>query len=73
MMQDKNFRQFVYEDLKIILQLVNGTDNLEKFAKFMVFFRVDEDPELLEVLCDNVASKMGYFTTDEILSILVNL
>ena len=39
----------------------------------MVFFRVDEDPELIEVLCDNVAGKMSQFTTDEILSILVNL
>ena len=73
LMKDKTFNKFVYQDLKIILQIVNGTDNLEKFTKFMVFFRVDEDPELLEVLCDNIASKMSYFTTDEILSILVNL
>lgn len=39
----------------------------------MVFFRVDEDPEILEYLCHNVAKKMPYFTTDEILTILVNL
>ena len=73
LMKDKTFNKFVYQDLKIILQIVNGTDNLEKFTKFLVFFRVDEDPELLEVLCDNIASKMSYFTTEEILSILVNL
>lgn len=73
LMKDKTFNNFVYQDLKIILQIVNGTDNLEKFAKFMVFFKVDEDPELLDVLCDNIASKMSHFTTDEILNILVNL
>lgn len=73
MMQDKTFRSFVYQDLKIILQIVNGTENIEKFTKFIVFFRVDEDPELIEVLCDNVASKISKFTTDEILTILVNL
>ena len=39
----------------------------------MVFFNVDEDPELLEYLCFNIEKKMQYFTTDEILTILVNL
>jgi len=31
-----------------------NADNLEKFTKFIVFFRVDEDPELLEYLCHNI-------------------
>ena len=72
-MNEKKFKDFVYNDLKIILQLVNGTDNVEKFCKFMVFFKVDEDPELITVLCDNIARQMSKFTTDEILTILVNL
>jgi hypothetical protein len=37
---------------------VSGTENIEKFTKFMVFFNVDEDPELLEYLCFNIEKKM---------------
>lgn len=39
----------------------------------MVFFRVDEDPELLEYLSYNILKKMPYFTVDEMLTIMVNL
>lgn len=73
LMSDSKFKEFVYRDLKTIIQLVSGTENIEKFTKFMVFFNVDEDPELLEYLCFNIEKKMQYFTTDEILTILVNL
>ena len=51
-MAEQEFYSFVYYDLKQVLQLVTGTGNLVNFTKFMVFFKVDEDPELVEILTE---------------------
>jgi len=64
---------FCYKDLKTIIRVVHSAENLEKFTKFVVFFKVDEDPELLEYLCFNIMKKLAYFTTDEILTMIVNI
>jgi tagatose-1,6-bisphosphate aldolase len=47
-------------------------DNLVQFVKFMVFFRVDADPELYEVLSDSIKNNISKLTTDDILTVLVN-
>lgn len=52
LMAEQEFYSFVYYDLKQVLQLVTGTGNLVNFTKFMVFFKVDEDPELIEILTE---------------------
>ena len=44
-----------------------------EFVKFLLFFKVDEDPELYELICENICKKIQYFTTDEMLTVLVNL
>ena len=53
-MAEKKFYNFVYYDLKQLLQLVSSPENLTNFTKFMVFFRVDEDPELFEILTEQI-------------------
>ena len=57
-LQEQKFKEFVYDDCKAIVQLVNDAENLEKFTKFIVFFKVDDDPELLEYLSFNIMKKM---------------
>lgn len=38
----------------------------------MVFFKVDEDPELNELLTETVCSRIKKFTVDELLTVLAN-
>ena len=38
----------------------------------MVFFKLSDDPELYELLADGIKKSIKNFTTDEILTILVN-
>ena len=44
-----------------------------EFVKFLLFFKVDEDPELYELISENICKKIQYFTIDEMLTVLVNL
>ena len=60
-------------DLKAIIQSVKDPDNLVQLLKFAVFFRLGgEDPEIYEVLADDIKKNMNKFTTDQVLTILVN-
>ena len=43
-----------------------------EFSKFVVFFGVDDDPEVHELLADAIARKTNMLTVDQILTILVN-
>lgn len=72
-MTEPRFQRFVYTDLKYLLQLVNNPEYLTEFSKFLIFFKVDEDPELVELLCDQVCKRVKDFTVDEHLTILTNL
>lgn len=38
----------------------------------MVFFRIAQDPELYELLADQIKKNIKKFTTDELLTVLVN-
>ena len=39
----------------------------------LVFFRADEDPELYEVLCDEICKHIKRFNVDQLLTMLANL
>ena len=52
---------------------MNNPEYLTEFSKFLIFFKVDEDPELVELLCDQVCKRVKDFTIDEHLTILTNL
>ena len=57
-MQEKAFYNFVYYDLKQILQLINKREHLVEFTKFLVFFQVDEDPELYELISEAICKNV---------------
>ena len=44
-----------------------------EFTKFLVFFQVDEDPELYELITEAICKKVQRFTVDDLLTILANL
>ena len=57
----------------MIVQSIKEPANLVEFVKFAIFFRLSgEDPELFEILSDQVRKNIGQCTTDQILTILVN-
>jgi len=71
--ENQKFKSFLMYDLKQIIQSVKEPENLVEFLKFAVFFRLGgEDPEIYEVLADHVKKNMNMFTTDQVLTILVN-
>jgi len=60
-------------DLKYILQILQDPEHCVNFTKLFVFLQVDDDPELYEILCDSICKRIKMFTTDQILTTLVNL
>jgi hypothetical protein len=62
---EKEFRSFITHDLKLIIQSIKDPQNLVELLKFTIFFRLDgEDPEIFELLADQIKKNMGQFTTD---------
>jgi hypothetical protein len=45
---------------------------LVEFVKFIVFFGVDDDPEIFDLLTDAIIIKMRYVKVDDILTIVTN-
>ena len=72
LMEESTFYNFVYYDLKQLLQLITGRDNLVNFTKFILFFKIDEDPELYELLSEAICKKIAHFTCDQLLTMMVN-
>ncbi|CDW91217.1 UNKNOWN [Stylonychia lemnae] len=70
--ENEKFDEFIYQDLKFLIQSVKDVQNINHFVKFAVYFKLESDPELLEILADQVRRSIGRFKTDEILEILVN-
>jgi len=66
------FKQFLYMDLKKVLQQVDRPSNLVEFTKFIVFVGADDDPEIFDILSDEINKSMRRMTVDDILTILVN-
>ena len=52
--ESERFFRFVYDDLKVIIQVVGNPWNYAELCKFVVFFGVNDDPELLELLSDGI-------------------
>ena len=71
-MENKDFRRFVYSDLKSVLGKIDNPTNYVEFTKFMVFFRADDDPELFDLLADGCNRFLRRMPVDDILTILVN-
>ena len=72
-MAEKKFQDFLYNDLKHIFQITANPVNMVEFVKFLLFFKVDKDPELYELICENICKKIQFFTVDEMLTTVVNL
>jgi len=58
--------------LKQLLTLITRPGHLVNFTKFMIFFKVDEDPELYELLSEAICKSLKRFTVDDLLTILAN-
>lgn len=69
--EDAKFQSFLVNDLKLLIQSIRDPQNLVEFIKFAVFFRV-EDPEVFEILSDQMRKNISALTTEQILTILVN-
>eukprot|EP00347_Sterkiella_histriomuscorum_P019411 403341726 len=69
---DQKFQKFLNKDLKFIIQSLKSVENFYNFVKFIVYFKIDQDPELMELLADQIKTNIGKFKNDEILEILVN-
>jgi hypothetical protein len=55
------------------MPLVEDADNIESMTKFVVFFQIDDDPELLTYLIERIKAKMTHFGTEQIIQIIVNI
>ena len=51
---------------------MTNRENLVNLTKFVVFFKVEDDPELLEVIADAICKRIKYYTIDDLLTILAN-
>jgi hypothetical protein len=70
--ENDRFFKFLYDDMKVILQCLDKPKSLVNFTKFIVFFGVDDDPEIFDLLTDAIIIKMRYVTVDDILTIVTN-
>ena len=71
--EEKKFHSFLVNDLKLIIQSLKDVVNIVEMVKFAVFFRIGgEDPEVFELLSDQVQKNIKRMTTDQVLTVLVN-
>jgi hypothetical protein len=62
---EPRFSHFINDDLKLIVQSVKEPANLVEFTKFAVFFKLSgEDPELFELLADQIKKNCNSMTVD---------
>ena len=48
-------------------------ENLVNFSKFLVFFKVDEDPELYEIVTESICKGIKKLTIDDLLTVVANM
>lgn len=72
-MKEKKFYNFIYYDLKYCLQLVSNPDHIVNFTKLLVFFKIDEDPEMYELVSEVICKNVQRLTVDDLLTALANL
>ena len=50
--------------MKFIIQSLQNEENVVNFCKFIVYFKIDSDPDILELLADQVKKQMNLMNTD---------
>lgn len=70
--EEPRFERFLKSDLKSVMQKVGQAENIVEFSKFVVFFGVEEDPEVFDLLLDSFSRSIREMTVDGILTVLVN-
>jgi len=63
----------VQNDLKLIMQSLRFVANYVQFTKFLVFLKLEDDPELFEIIADGVKANVSKLTTEDMATVLVNL
>lgn len=48
------FQDWITYDLKYIIQVIIKQKSILNMSKFVVFMKVEDDPEIIELLCDTV-------------------
>ncbi len=72
-LQNPKIERFIHNDLKFLVQSIQVIENLVDFIKFAVFFKLEADPEIYELLSDQVKRRIGAFQVEELMQVLVNL
>ena len=51
--------RFLYDDIKVILQHVARAPTVVEFSKLIVFFGIDDDPEIFDLFLDVFRPRRG--------------
>ena len=70
--ENERFMRFLYDDLKIILQCIDVPESIVGLMKLVVFFKVDDDPEIFDLLSDAILRKIRRLTVEDVLTVTVN-
>ena len=70
--ENERFFRFLYDDLKIIIQIMEEPSHIAEITKLVNYFSIEDDPEILDYLQDSIMTKIQYMTIDEILTSMVN-
>ena len=58
--------------MKVILQCIDQPESIVHLMKMVVFFSVDDDPEIYDLLTDSIVLKVRKLKVDDILTVVVN-
>lgn len=70
--ENDRFFRWCYDDFKVIVQCIDDPENFVEMTKFVVFFGTEDDPEVMDLLADQVLRSMRRLGTDSILELVVN-
>lgn len=62
--ENSELYKWVYTDSKFIIQIVVDPEYLLEFSKFYVLYRIDDDPEIFEILIDACTKRVKMFDMD---------
>jgi hypothetical protein len=58
------FKAWLQTDLFAVTSSLSQPESCMEMAKMIVFLKLDDDPELVELLCDVSCKRIKSFTTD---------
>lgn len=67
------FSDWLAYDIKFLIQILTKPSSLVEFSKMVVFLKLEDDPEIIEVLCDVIIRQKHTINTNDLLTITVNL